>query len=230
MNEPTNVICPKCGEDNPAGATICWACYTPLGPAGIEDFEAQNEDEKRQKKRMTSFFGGVLLATASGYLPRRRFPVLGAGLLVACAPFIWRELSNFKIERGSKQSSAERPSEADIDPVVRITNTMLFHGAKDRATQMRLEVGSLGMQMREQIDGEWRYEMRIPLHIWDELRTHFRLATDNWERPMRFKIGDQAFAFSAFVERDYPNQTLVLTREEVVFSSDELAQLVELKG
>ncbi|RYG70864.1 hypothetical protein EON80_06595 [bacterium] len=27
--------CPKCGEDNPAEAVMCWACYTPLsgGPA-----------------------------------------------------------------------------------------------------------------------------------------------------------------------------------------------------
>jgi hypothetical protein len=26
--------CPKCGEDNPAEAVMCWACYTPLSAAG----------------------------------------------------------------------------------------------------------------------------------------------------------------------------------------------------
>lgn len=228
--------CPKCGEPNPARATMCWACYTPLGPIAMQRFEAENEVEKRLRRRrklietavMTSFFGGVCLATASGYLPRRRFAVLGSGLLAASAPFVAMGWDNFKTRR--KPSPAESPSEASLDPVVRIVNTMLFRAARDGATQMRLEVGSLGMQWREQIGGEWRAQMQIPLYVWDKFRTHFRLATNNWERPIQFKIGDQAFAFSAFIERDYPNQTLVLTREEVVFSADELVQLVELKN
>ncbi|RYX81580.1 hypothetical protein EON83_23315 [bacterium] len=29
-----NKKCPKCGEDNPAEAVMCWACYTPLTAGG----------------------------------------------------------------------------------------------------------------------------------------------------------------------------------------------------
>lgn len=123
MNEPTNVICPKCGEDNPAGATICWACYTPLGLTVLQQFEARNEREKRRKKRrkltdaalMTSLFGGVSLSIASGYLPRHRFWVLGSGLLAASAPIVWMGWRDFQSKREQSQSQSAR--EAEVEPV-----------------------------------------------------------------------------------------------------------------
>ena len=82
-----NKKCPKCGEDNPAEAVMCWACYTPLtagagaamgaggmgaagaatlprpgGPMGVPS--AVNEGEKKQIDPKIFLVGGLLLVAA----------------------------------------------------------------------------------------------------------------------------------------------------------------------
>lgn len=68
--------CPKCGEENPADAAMCWACYTPLGDAVPAGGAASGttapagkdlglEDEEKEK------------------IPPWQLAVIGAGLLTA---------------------------------------------------------------------------------------------------------------------------------------------------
>jgi len=77
--------CPKCGEDNPAEAVMCWACYTslsggpaaaaipgrpPVGKPGPPGPSGGAEDEGGQKKgidpKMIGIGAGVLLLLAGG--------------------------------------------------------------------------------------------------------------------------------------------------------------------
>jgi hypothetical protein len=62
--------CPKCGEENPAEAVMCWACYTPLagaapatagGPAGAAQGAAPiNVGEDGEKKKIPPWQLGVV--------------------------------------------------------------------------------------------------------------------------------------------------------------------------
>ena len=168
--------------------------------------------------------------TASGYLPRRRFSLLGLGLIAASAPFAWLGWESIKLKREQAEAEDHTVDEASSDQIVHIANTVLLYGAKDHATRIRLRVGSLGMEASFEVGGEWRHYMRMPFYIWQDFKTHLRLVTDNWERPVQFKIGEEGFSFSVRVERDYPHEGLLWTCEEVAFSPQELAQLVRLKS
>jgi hypothetical protein len=73
--------CPKCGEDNPAEAVMCWACYTPLagsapipvagaaragaggvaGKGGPVGAPTQEDGEKKQLDPKLFVVGGLLL-------------------------------------------------------------------------------------------------------------------------------------------------------------------------
>ncbi len=78
-----NKKCPKCGEDNPAEAVMCWACYTPLtagasagataprtgvapkavgGKAGAPG--AKDDEEKKKTDPKVFVVGGVLAVGA----------------------------------------------------------------------------------------------------------------------------------------------------------------------
>lgn len=69
-----NKKCPKCGEDNPAEAVMCWACYTPLaggaaavaatataaaGRPGAPGVGASEEKEKKQIDPKVFVLGGL---------------------------------------------------------------------------------------------------------------------------------------------------------------------------
>ena len=79
--------CPKCGENNPAEAVMCWACYTPLAggataspQATAPGFAGQGNNEAATKKAVAPWqiglIGAVLLAGVGGaFMVMSRPPV-----------------------------------------------------------------------------------------------------------------------------------------------------------
>ncbi len=173
-SEPTTEACPQCGEDNPPDAVMCWSCRTPLGTAAQRHFASQKQEEKRRQKRMnlsqgafmTSFFGGVALVTASGYLPRRRFSLLGLGLIAASAPFAWLGWESINDKRRREQES-QLVYEA---PAVRYANQILLYSLRQNAREIRFHTADRGVSVEYLVDDELKSGTALPLELWPELR------------------------------------------------------------
>lgn len=162
---------------------------------------------------------------ASGYVVPKRRQFLGVGTLAATVLGVWLNLDSIQ----NKRRQAEVARSPNIEPIVRIANTILRYGATDGATQMRLKVGTLGILSQHEIEGEWHDLIRMSPDMWSELHFHLWSVAKQGKEPIQFKIGAQGFRYSALMERAYPYETLILTREEAVFSPEELAQLDELE-
>jgi len=229
MNPEEKWRCLRCGEENPPQATLCWACYTPRN----EKSQGRVDTEARRRRRdkiqgwifQILFFGGGAAFVASGYIVPKRRQLLGVGTLAATALGVWMNWDKIQ----TKRQQAEVARHPSVEPFVRIANTILRCGANDGATQMRLKAGTIGVLLQSEIEGEWRDEIQMPSSMWNDLRGHLWSVTRNWKEPIQFRIGAQGSRFSARMERAYPYETLILTREEAVFSPEELAQLDELE-
>ena len=165
-------ICPKCGEENPAKAVMCWSCYAPLGAGRASAPRPAAETPTNDKiKRWVSDavpYAAVAGSVASGWLPRKmRLPVLGASLSVLLGPMLLDELKN----RFAKNDSDDaRNREGEKSPSARIAETILYYAWQDKATATRIEERGRGIRVCYQIENEWREQMKIPLYAWKPLR------------------------------------------------------------
>ncbi len=210
FNRSRHQDCPKCGEDNPIEAVMCWACFAPLG---LEAEAAQAKQQARQRavrfeKRLEEFFcalpfGGIALLITSGYVRKVRLPLIGAGLLLLALSFGWSKRSAATAAR----SQAQEPS-----PIERITDTFLLYAVRDGASKIRLRAG-IGVHVHYLIGDQWQEQMRIPGFVWNDLRTHLLGQSDKWTRPIVFETGGSRAEFSPHFERehDLPLETITLS-------------------
>jgi hypothetical protein len=70
LNTVSQKKCPKCGENNPAEAVMCWACYTPLAGgatasphAATPGSASQSYNEGSTKKAIAPWQIGAILAS-----------------------------------------------------------------------------------------------------------------------------------------------------------------------
>ena len=137
MNNKTQK-CPKCGEENPAEAVMCWACYTPLSAAKAhaprpEPAPADEKPTSEKIKRWLSDavpYTAVASSIASGWLPRKmRLPVLGASASALLGPMLLAEL---KHRLAKDKTDVARNHEGERSPSVRIAETILFYAWKEK--------------------------------------------------------------------------------------------------
>src|SRR3712207_3632924 len=109
----SRIACPQCQELNPKEAVMCWACYAPLTPYGINPNHSGRGHHWQEYNHFSppfeeiGIYGSICGLFLSGWLPAKyRVPVLlwslGIGGLIA-------------LSRGSKSfrefKSAERSRE-----------------------------------------------------------------------------------------------------------------------
>ncbi len=162
-------ICPKCGEESPAKAVMCWACYTPLGHRSqridVTPYEDKSKLTATEKAcaALSDALPYLIIGafTANGWLPRRaRWPVLGA-----CVATVVGEIA--------KQKWSERKNQQIVEdeemPTVRIAQTILLYAVKDKATAIRMWENGRGVKVEYRIEGAWHEQMKIPRYIWRPL-------------------------------------------------------------
>ena len=207
FNRSRHQDCPKCGEDNPIEAVMCWACYAPLGTQAEAALEQRQAHERafRFENRLEEFFGalpfgGIALLVTSGYVRKVRLPLIGAGLLLLASSFAW-----------SKRNEARARIQAEEGrPIERITDTILLYAVRDGASEIRLRAG-VGIQLHYFIDDDWKEQMRIPGYVWNDLRAHLQEKSDNFERPVVFEMDNKRAEFLVHFESAFPLETLLLS-------------------
>ena len=178
----TTLTCPKCREENPADADLCWACYTPLGEnakrvAAINNTavaKPQSALEKvgRRVSEVAPPYVGLAGVFAHSWLPRAlRWLVLSASLSVLGGPF----LLDKRRERASRGEGPIDAAEMATDgpaetPTERIASTILLYAVKEKVTRIRIEKHGRGVDVFYQIEGEWHEQMKMPLYVWTPLR------------------------------------------------------------
>lgn len=209
FNRSRHQDCPKCGEDNPIEAVMCWACYTPLGSGAAVEAARKKRQAHERATRLEDFFcyalpfAGIALFIASGYARKIRFPLVGVGLLSFLLSFVWSKRRNVIHARNQAQESS---------PIEGITNTFLLYAVRDGASKIRLRTG-IGTCIHYLIGEEWREQMKLPIYIWSPLCDHLLGQSDNWTRPIVFESEGARFEFSPHFERerDLPLETLTLS-------------------
>ena len=167
------INCPKCGEENPAEAVMCWACYTPLhGQSTAKEVvpkaDAEHSSVQKVGHAITDNLPVIPLASliASGWLSRRaRGPVLGVSLLALGGFFIeqrWRERKEAR-EIGIDEEACE-------SPIIRIAQTVFYYALREKAATIRLRENGRGVSVHYLIEGNWHEQMKIPLYVWRPLR------------------------------------------------------------
>ncbi|RYG53547.1 hypothetical protein EON80_32600 [bacterium] len=211
--------CPKCGEDNPEEALLCWACYTPLAsPEKLQnDGGALREDNATKRLeinihqdaadvlRLTLLVSSLLSWLASGYVPRRRGVLIGTGIACLVALVGWFKWD----ERVAARQSALAEGE---DPTARILDTILLYAVRDGASQVRLRAG-VRVWVHYLIDGEWHEQMHIPAYVWEPLSSLLIEKSDSWKQNFTFEADGKPFElWPEFTrERDEPVETVTLT-------------------
>lgn len=162
-------ICPRCGENNPHKAVMCWACYTELMPLS---------------------------------------KVWKAAARVGIGPYA--------------QSFQEVRREGNRDPIERIFETILKYGARDGASEIRIEPQKNGISIYYRIDGELREQMKVPRYVLPPLVSHIKdvgkMETLDAEHPaeqhgsVHFTVDDQTCNW------DVSTQTTAFG-EQVVFNA-----------
>lgn len=174
-----NQFCPQCDEDNPLEAVMCWACYSPLkgvkpAPAWRADGTLNTEPTLSKSWRRKAE-GAVPLLLIFGLISsgwwrgKTRFGVLGVSSGIVALIFAIQEWN----ERKNRLLQSEMSEEAS--PICRIADTILLYGIKDEATAIRILCFGRGIKVEYQIDGEWREQMKIPLHVWVPLQKELLL-------------------------------------------------------
>lgn len=189
--------CPKCGEESPVAAVMCWACYSPLGdakPAPIRLSEASPElrfprlSWWRGKAEIAARIAVVGALVSSGWWRgKTRYGILGAGLAIVALIAAQQKLGEAK--RNRRQSDPR-----DLQsPICRITDTILLYAIKDKATQVRIKGHPYGVQVEYLIADEWREQMKIPIYVWHSLQNEIQVrAEDGAIRLSLSKVSEQA--------------------------------------
>ena len=178
--------CPKCGEENPPEAVLCWACYTPFsgatpGPIQWNDnepelhFDTPKRRVSRWWKDNSATVAGWLwigIMTSSGWWPRKkRYWVLGAGSSVAA----WLFTQDKRDAERLRHQDGNRGQRDLQSPIIRIADTILLYSRKDSATQIRISKREDGVRVEYEIGGEWRDQMKIPHYVWAALKNEFTI-------------------------------------------------------
>lgn len=168
-------ICPKCWEENPAEATMCWACYTLLSDSkfGKGDASPQRPSSQPETWRgKAEMIGGYLLFGAlisSGWWRgKTRFGVLGAGLAMVAL-----------IEAVNRRKQRVKKVQNGVEPIRRIADTILLYAIKDNASEVRISRLEHYISVQYQIEGAWREQVKIPLYAWDSLLNEFGDRSEN---------------------------------------------------
>ena len=156
-----NKNCPKCGEKNPAGELVCWACYSNL---------SSTEERSGLQQRVPDWvvFSGIGLLISSGWLPRRmKWPAATVGLTAIGGVLCWDKWrSQRQHEAEIRRLEAEKPK--------RLADTILFYAFRDGATAIRLEKRAHTLQVDYRIEGEWQQQMNPDGSLWPGLRGYFQ--------------------------------------------------------
>lgn len=212
-------ICPKCGEENPDTAVMCWACCLPLGddqrapaPADETSTTAKNQGYPGD----VAAYAAMASLAGSGWLPRPlRLPVLGASLSVLGGPILrdkWRE--HFASDEPDDDTRMGAAKESDL---VYNAQTVLLHALQGKATRTRIEEDGKSVRVKYEIEGEWREQMRVPFYIWKPLRQRLlsyarqgefkpKTLDEEWSRQMTMKLVE----FRAQLEVNGEGETLEL--------------------
>lgn len=218
--------CPKCGEENPSEAVMCWACYTPLGRGRIElpsqpqsgPLKDPNDERPALKKlsdALSDSWPFLVIAglAASGWLGRRAgLPVLGAGLAILGGALIQQEWSN------RATAPHREPPETEDSPIVRIAQTIFFYAFKENSSAIRLRNNGRGVTVDYQIEGEWHEQMKIPIYVWVPLRHQLLQYARAGEVRSRQYVPEENYAFrcaeiKAHLKTDSEGETLRLDFE-----------------
>ena len=230
---PSNIVCPKCGEENPQEAVMCWSCFATL--PGIDgageraraerEAEARRSDAKRlhirrqeqrekakDAARAALLVGALASWLASVYFPERRGALIGTGAACVVALASW-----LKWEKRAPIKSSLATEDADEDdPTRRILNTFLLYAVKDGASQVRLRAG-IGVRVHYLIGDEWHEQMRLPAFIWEPLHALLLKTTNDWQSPIPFEKNEIPVEFWPQWKTDpeYPIQIVTLTLHEI---------------
>ena len=209
---PSNLVCPHCGEENPANATMCWACYSPLPGTDYANAQARARQNEKIKNAACWGLGFGALASwlASGYFPKRRGTLIGAGAAATATIFAWGKWDEHKL----KNRSLPKQDDEDQDPIHRILNTILLYAARDGATQIRVRAG-LNVRVHYLINDEWQEQIRIPDYIWMPMRKLLLQTTNQWQKAVPFQHDEKTFEFWPEFKHnrdsEYPYDELMLS-------------------
>lgn len=154
------ILCPKCSEENPDEAVMCWACYTPLN--GGDPVSSQPGVHLDLDASQLLIGGAFATLVASGWLPKRfRLGALG----VAAASFSAYIALHNQEKRRAESATEERTA------TQRIVDHILLDAGKNQATCARLQRFARGVQFTYEVNGQWHTQMRIPSYVWQPLLT-----------------------------------------------------------
>ena len=170
----SRIECPRCGEENPDDAAICWACYLPLKPDGALDERPVPQPATSVADAIGRLifdaapYVTVVALTSSGWWPRpARLPVLGAGALALATPFAldWRAERRQKTAAQRRQNAENHPIPTlEEAPIALLTQIVLASGMMMRPTAIRLrEHGNVALSYRA--DDEWHHDAVLPPRV-----------------------------------------------------------------
>lgn len=176
-------ICAKCGEENPAEAEVCWACYWPAGRSwtpGVDEepkVTVKWEDELGnshpvpprtwldQTLGLLPPLSYAALFSAGWWRGKTRFVTLG-GALAGFALSRWLEARRER-ER-ERQSAGPMPRQTDWG---RLIDSILRRSLSTRATQIRLtRQGSDPLRVEFCHEKEWRLQYELSWRLWSALQ------------------------------------------------------------
>lgn len=167
------VICRKCGEDNPAEAVMCWACYTPISGREGES----NTPPTAANQVLWSIASGASVVVPAVLIVAGCLRSRGALRTLFC--FLGAVLASLHICRISLERAADQKranaDDGDLSPIERIANAILIQAVKDKASSIRVQAFQRGCAVHYLIQGEWREQMKVPKYIWKPLMSHLRL-------------------------------------------------------
>ncbi|MBW3636833.1 MAG: hypothetical protein KY445_10280 [Armatimonadetes bacterium] len=198
-------ICPRCGEENPSEAVMCWSCYTPLQDDGLQT-ERHFPSLDWWRDRAATAVPYLLVAglVSSGWWRgKTRFWVLGTCVGVVA----WGFAREKRDQSRQKQEAIDQG-----DPIERIGNTILFYALKDRATRIRLTRQEYGIQVEYEIGGQWIVQMKIPGYVWEPLRDEFVQRAR--QQPFAFSQEQHSAHFRLRILIEPPHEEIMLTTVE----------------
>lgn len=231
--------CPKCGEESPEAAVMCWACYSPLGNAKLAPIRPSEDEPELRFPRPAWWRGKAEIAAqiamigalvSSGWWRgKARFSVLSAGL-AGVGIFVG-------LEKRADSQRAKQREQNKIDPrdrhsaVCHIADTILIQAITFKTAQVRIrplefaEVVDYPVEVVFLIEGEWSQWMNLPLHLWRPLQNEFQMRAESdalrisstglrienpWWR--RLTPADQNAAFALRILIEPPHAEILLTR------------------
>ena len=201
--------CPKCGEESPTEAVMCWSCYSTFpgsNPAPIRTFPGEEELHFpkfrwwQDKAEIAVPVAVVASLISSGWWRgKTRFWVLGASLGCIAA-----------MKATEKRAEAPTQDPRDLDsPIVRIADTVLLYALKDEATKVRVTKQEFGIDVEYKITNRWHMQMKIPGYVWKPLKNEFETRAGNGTFSFAREEVSGTFALHILIEP--PKQEIVLT-------------------